>query len=342
MVNPEALLNQMIVAPVAVSLPPLPLDAPIFQALSSALIRWDMLEADVESRSFFSGFSILQTPQAVARAYFIDSRFAGVVARVGSDAVQAISRESFLSLYMSRDATISLYTLDRYAVQSLLEVTTWNLQLDRVVPQASVSAVMSGIEQQNLTSQLLTLGLDWRGLITYHGGVPVLSSYEQAGRTMFQHEALTRIALEATENGTRFAVYSKMGFSSLDQATILSEASFDELVRTWNEIITFCEKRTDSVRGKDTWDLTFRKARLALVDKYPLLDPFLDEVRYTAGVLIVSRPSKALFDGLVAVYLETLTMLGIPPQALYSLLSPIRDKHLRLWRAAGLEVICPL
>jgi hypothetical protein len=341
-VNPEAQLTQMVLTPMAFALPPVPLDAPIFQALSSALIRWDMLEADVESRSQFSGFSILRTPQGVARAYFIDSRLAGVIGQVGNEAGQPLSRDNFLALYMNREASISLYTLDRYAVQSLLEVTNWDLQLERVVPQASVSAIMASMTQQNLTGQLLTLGTDWRGIMTYNNGTPVLVSYEQAGRVLFQQEAQTRIALESTEDGTRFAVYSKNDFSNLDQNTILSETSFDELTRTWNDILSFCEKRTDSVRGKDTWDLAFRKARLLVVDRYPILDPFLDDLRYTAGLLIVSRPSKELFEGLVAAYLETLKQLQISPEALYPLIVPIRDKYRRLWRAAGLEVICPL
>jgi hypothetical protein len=340
--NPETQFSQSGITPLAFSLPPVPLDAPIFQSLSSALIRWDMLEADVESRSQFSGFSLLRTPQAVARAYFVDSRFAGVLAQIGQEPVQALSRESFFALYMHREATISLYTLDRYAVQSLLEVTTWFKQLERTVPQGSLSATMAACEQQNLTGQLLVLGLDWRGVVTYNTGVVVLSSFEQVGKTLFGQEALTRIALEATEDGTQFALYSKTSFSTLDQDTILGEASFDELTRTWNEILNFCESRTDAVRGKETWDNAFRKARLSLVDNYPILDPFLDELRYTASVLIIARPSKELFEGLVATYLETLKLLSIPPQALFTLLAPIRDKHRRLWRAAGLEVVCPL
>ena len=339
--NPAIQSTLYFLPAVAFALPPLPLDAPIFQTLSSALIRWDMLEADVESRSQFSGFAVLQTPQALARAYFIDSRFAGVIAQVGAE-VQVLSHESFLALYTNRDATISLFTLDRYAVQSLLESSQWQKQFERVVPQASVSALMSSIGQQNLTGQLMALGADWRGVVTYNQGAPVLSSFEQGGRLLFQQEALTRIALEATEDGTRFAIYSKTGFSSLDQDTLLGATSFDEVVRTWNEIIAFCESRTDSVRGKDTWDNAFRAARLSLVDRYSLLDPFLDDLRYTAGMLIVSRPSRELFEGLVATYLETLKSLSIPPSALYPLLAPIRDKHRRLWRAAGLEVVCPL
>jgi hypothetical protein len=341
-VNLEKQLNQLSFGAAAFALPPVPLTSPIFQALSSALIRWDMLEADVESRSQFSGFSVLRTPTSLARAYFIDSRLAGVIGQVGNEPGFSMSRENFLALYMNREASISLYTLDRYAVQSLLEVGTWELQLERVVPQASVSAIMSSIEQQSLTGQLLTLGDDWRGVLTYNNGVPVLASFEQAERVLFQHEAQTRIALESTEDGTRFGVYSKRGFSSLDQTTILSETSYDELIRAWNDILSFCEKRTDSVRGKDTWDLSFRAARLVVVDRYPSLDPFLDELRYTAGLLIVSRPSKELFEGMVAAYLETLKQLKIPPEALYPLLTPIRDKYHRLWRAAGLEVICPL
>lgn len=320
----------------------MPLDAPIFQALSSALIRWDMLEADVESRSQFSGFSVLRTPQAIARAYFVDSRFAGVLAQVGQDPIQALSRESFFALYMHREATISLYTLDRYAVKSLLEVTTWSKQLERTVPQASLTATMASCEQQNLTGQLLVLGADWRGVLTYNMGIVVLASFEQVGKTLFGQEAQTRIALEATEAGTQFALYSKNAFATLDQDTILSESSYDQVTRAWNEILHFCENRTDSVRGKETWDNAFRRARLALVDKYPDLDPFLDNLRYTAGVLIISRPSTELFEGLVATYLETLSLLSIPATALFSLLAPIRDKHRRLWRAAGLEVVCPL
>jgi hypothetical protein len=338
----EAQFMQSSITPVAFALPPVPLDAPIFQALSSALIRWDMLEADVESRSQFSGFSLLRTPQAVARAYFVDSRFAGVLAQVGQDPIQALSRESFLALYMNREATISLYTLDRYAVQSLLEVPTWFKQFERTVPQASLTATMASVEQQNLTGQILVLGADWRGVITYNAGLVVLSSFEQVGKTLFGQEALTRIALEATELGTQFALYSKTSFATLDQDTILGEASFDELTRTWNEILNFCENRTDAVRGKETWDNAFRKARLSLVDKYPILDPFLDELRYTVGVLIISRPSRELYEGLVATYLETLKLLSIPTQALFPLLTPIRDKHRRLWRAAGLEAVCPL
>ncbi|MFN3266143.1 MAG: hypothetical protein ACK41E_04810 [Deinococcales bacterium] len=340
--NPEAQFSPSSLAPLAFALPPVPLDAPIFQALSSALIRWDMLEADIESRNQFSGFAVLCTPQAVARAYFVDSRFAGVLAQVGQDPVQALSRESFLSLYMHREATISLYTLDRYAVKSLLEVTTWSKQFERTVPQASLTATMASCEQQNLTGQLLVLGLDWRGVLTYNMGSVVLASFEQVGKTLLGQEAQTRIALEATETGTQFALYSKNAFSTLDQDTILTESSYDELIRTWNEILNFCESRTDAARGKETWDNAFRQARLALVDTYPDLDPFLDNLRYIAGVLIISRPSTEVFEGLVATYLETLKLLSIPAPALFPLLTPIRDKHRRLWRAAGLEVVCPL
>ncbi len=340
--NPEAKFTQSVLSARAFALPPVPVDAPIFQSLSSALIRWDMLEADVQSRSQFSGFSLLQTPQGAARAYFLDSRFVAAVGSIGNELGQMLNRDAFMALYMHREAQISLYTLDRYAVQSLLEIPNWRLDLERVVPQASVSAVMSSVTHQNVTGQMLLLGLDWRGVITYNNGAPVLSSYEQAGRVLFGHEALTRIALESTEDGTRFGIYSQNGFSTVDQETILNETSFDELIRTWNEILAFCENRTDSVRGKDTWDKAFRAARLEVVDRYPLLDPFLDDLRYTVGVLLVQRPSRDLFEGLVAAYLETLKQLGITANALYPLLIPIRDKHRKLWRAAGLEVVCPL
>jgi hypothetical protein len=341
-VNPDARSNQRLLPQRALALPPVPLDAPIFQRLSTALIRWDMLEADVQTRNQFSGFALIESPQVTAHAYFLDSRFVGIVASLGTDLPQLLTKEAFMPMYMHRDAIISLFNLDRYAVQVLLETPSWRLEYERTVPQASVSAVIAAIGVQHYSGQMVLSGADWRGVITLNNGQAVLSSFQQSDKLIFQQEALTRIALESGENGTRFGVFGPRAFSTIDENTILTEASFDEAVRAWNEILGFCEARTDAVRGKDTFDNAFRQARLALVEKHSVLDPFLDEIRFTASVLHVRQPSLEVFEALVPTYLETLRILGIKPEALYALLKPIRDKRLRIWRAAGLEITCPL
>jgi hypothetical protein len=341
-VNPDARSNQKVLPQRALGLPPVPLDAPIFQRLSSALIRWEMLEADVRTRNQFSGFALIESPQVTAHAYFLDSRFVGIVASIGADLPQLLTKEAFMPMYTHREAIISLFNLDRYAVQVLLETPSWRLEYERTVPQASVTAVMAAMSAQQYTGQMLVGGVDWHGVITLNNGQAVLSSFQQNDKLIFQQEALTRIALEAGENGTRFGVFGARAFSTVDEGTVLTDNSFDEVVRTWNEILGFCEARTDAVRGRETFDNAFRQARLALVEKHAVLDPFLDELRFTASVLSVRQPSLEVFEALVPTYLETLRTLGIQPNALYALLKPIRDKHLKIWRAAGLEVVCPL
>jgi hypothetical protein len=341
-VNPDARSNQKVLPQRALGLPPVPLDAPIFQRLSSSLIRWEMLEADVRTRNQFSGFALIESPQVTAHAYFLDSKFVGIVASVGTDLPQLLTKEAFMPMYMHREAIISLFNLDRYAVQVLLETPSWRLEYERTVPQASVSAVMAAMAAQQYTGQMILSGADWRGVITLNNGQSVLSSFQQNDKLIFQQEALTRIALESGENGTRFGVFGARVFSTIDEGATLTASSFDATIRAWNEILGFCEARTDSVRGRETFDNAFRQARLALVEKHPVLDPFLDELRFSASVLTVRQPSSEVFEALVPTYLETLRILGIPPSALYTLLKPIRDKNLKIWRVAGLESVCPL
>lgn len=324
----------------ALLLPPLPTDAPIFKGLSSALIRWDMLESDILSRANFSGFALVESPLLTARAYFLDSKYVAAFAFSDKQA-KPLSRESLISSYSTRDTNISLFTLDRYVVSMLSNASTWILELERTVPQASFNALFSQLGAQRHTGQLIVLDFDWRGVITLMEGQPILSSYESGSVTLYQHEALTRIAIEAEDAGVQLAVYGKGEFALLDQNAILNEGSFEEVVQTWSEIMVFCEARTDAARGKLTFDTHWRAASLSLVERYPELDPFLDEVKFVGSLLTMKRPSPSAFEAMIAAYLETLKRLGVNPAALYPLLMNIRDKHLKIWRAAGLEVICP-
>lgn len=325
----------------ALLLPPLPIDAPIFKGLSSALIRWDMLESDISSRANFSGFALIESPLLTARAYFLDSKFVAAFAFGDGKQAKPLTRETLISSYSTRDTNISLYTLDRYIVAMLSNASTWILELERTVPQASFNALFSQLGAQRHTGQLVVLDFDWRGVITMMEGQPILSSYESGSVTFYQHEALTRIAIEAEDAGVQLAVYGKGEFALLDQNAILNEGSFEEVVQTWAEILAFCEARTDAARGKMTFDTQWRAASLSLVERYPELDPFLDEVKFSNSSLTMRRPSPSAFEALIAAYLETLKRLGVNPGALYPLLMQIRDKHLKIWRAAGLEVICP-
>lgn len=324
----------------ALLLPPLPTDAPIFKGLSSALIRWDMLESDIASRANFSGFALISSPLITARAYFLDSKFVAAYAFNDKQA-KPLTRESLISNYSSRDTNISLFTLDRYVVTLLSSASTWVLELERTVPQASFNALFSQLAAQRHTGQLIVLDFDWRGVITMLEGQPVLSSYESGDITVYQHEALNRIGIEAEDAGVQLAVFGKGEFALLDQNAILTEGSFEEIVQTWSEILVFCEARTDAARGKLTFDTHWRAAGLSLVERYPELDPFLDEVKFNRSTLTMKRPSPSAFEALIAAYLETMKRLGVNPSALYPLLMNIRDKHLKVWRAAGLEVVCP-
>jgi hypothetical protein len=117
------------------------------------------------------------------------------------------------------------------------------------------------------------------------------------------------------------------------------EVTWPMVTAAWSELLAFSERRTDAARGAETFDRTWRESCIALAERYPVLDPFFSDVKYAAGILTVRAQTPTLLEALVEAYKRTLSRLGIPLEALESLVQPIRARHQAVWAAAGLEAL---
>ena len=117
------------------------------------------------------------------------------------------------------------------------------------------------------------------------------------------------------------------------------EVTWPMVMAAWSELLAFSERRTDAARGAETFDRTWRESRIALAERYPVLDPFFADVQYAAGILTVRAQTPILLEALVEAYTRTLARLSIPLEALEPLVQPIRARHQAVWAAAGLEAL---
>jgi hypothetical protein len=117
------------------------------------------------------------------------------------------------------------------------------------------------------------------------------------------------------------------------------EVTWPMVTAAWSELLAFTERRTDAARGSETFDRTWRESCIALAERYPELDPFFADVKYAAGTLNVRVQTPSIIEALIAAYQRSLARLGIPLEALESLVQPIRARHQNAWAAAGLEAL---
>jgi hypothetical protein len=117
------------------------------------------------------------------------------------------------------------------------------------------------------------------------------------------------------------------------------EVTWPMVMAAWSELLAFTERRTNAARGSETFDRTWRESCIALAERYPELDPFFADVKYTAGTLNVRVQTPSIIEALLAAYQRSLARLGIPLEALEPLMQPIRARHQNAWAAAGLEAL---
>jgi hypothetical protein len=333
---------------------PLPTDRVIYRDLPSHVVDWTMLEEDLEHRDGFCGVVEITTDDRVGRVYYLEAQAVGSHVHTAEGWQRSLGVGSVTDLLRDSDARLSVFSLEAAVVRLCIAAPRWNVMRAAPASPALFLEWLDDLELNAHTGELELLTDRGTGSVLLEYGLKVLISFSAPDAPpVFGLEALNmqktaarwseailrvtgRDAQTLNQKPTAHAV-------NRDVASKVPESAIQplEMIAAWRDVLEFTEFRTDSARGKGSFDLVWREVCLELVDRYPQLDPFLDDVRYVAGKLNVSRPSGASFEALGAAYHRVLSKLSIPIAAVRPLLIPLRDRHAAVWREAQLEVLCP-
>lgn len=355
----------------------LPTDRIVYRDLPSHAVDWSMIEEDLSHRSGFSGMIEVLATGISGRVFYLESQ---VIAShlFGMQGFQRVRAPSFVAqLLHDASAKLSVYALDAAVVRLVAATPNWDLQGSVAAKPEVFFEWLDQLELNAGTASIELLGSHGSGFVLFEYGNKVLISFQPAAPgalAVFGIEALNMlktaaswpdatlhllardtttagfsVSVGAAESPNASSVAATPGERSRipsgtesSDKTPSTTASFAEITSAWQAVLEFTEYRIDHARGRGTFDRVWREVCLELVDRYPQLDPFLEDIRYMNGVLSMHRPSIMGVEALGAAYLRTLGKLGIQIEAVRPLLKPICDQYQPAWRAAGLEVVCPL
>jgi hypothetical protein len=317
---------------------PLPTDRVIYRDLPSHVVDWTMLEEDLGHRSGFSGVVEIITSDRMGRVYYLESQAVSSHVHTAEGWQRSLGVGSVTQLLGEADARLSVFSLEAAVVRLCIAAPRWNVQRTASASSALLLEWLDELELNTHTGEI--------ELVTDRGTGSVLLEYGQKVQKTAARwpEAILRVTgRESTTLTSRpMASAPPPAVAQPTANKTPMTARPEEMIEAWREVLEFTEFRTDSARGKGSFDLAWREVCLELVDRYPQLDPFLDDVRYAAGALKVARPFGTSFEALGAAYHRVLSKLNVPITAVRPLLIPLRDRHAPVWREAQLEVVCPL
>jgi hypothetical protein len=332
---------------------PLPSDRVIYRDLPSHVVDWTMLEEDLGHRNGFCGVVEITTSGRVGRVYYLEAQAVGSHVHTDEGWQRTLGAGSVADLLREADARLSVFSLEAAVVRLSIAAPRWNVLRTAVASPAVLLEWLDDLELNAHTGEIELITDRGTGSVLLEYGVKVLISFSAPDAPpVFGLEALNMQKTAARWSEATLRVTGRDS-QTLNQKPAAAQAVADqapepvalktsEIIAAWRDVLEFTEFRTDSARGKGSFDPAWRAVCLELVDRYPQLDPFLDDVRYAAGQLSVSRPSGASFEALGAAYHRVLSKLSIPITAVRPLLIPLRDRHAAVWREAQLEVVCPL
>jgi hypothetical protein len=349
----------------------------VYRDLPSHAVDWSMIEEDLSHRPGFSGMIEVIATGISGRVFYLESQ---VIAShlFGPQGFQRVRASSFVAqLLHDTKAKLSVYAMDAAVVRPVVATPSWDVQRSVVANPAVFFEWLDQLELNAGTASIELLGSRGSGFVLFEYGNKVLICFQAAtpgASAVFGMEALNMHKMAArwpdatlhllARDTTTAGFSASFGASSAGIAESSSGAPkaraaapsgtqssdktpsgtvlFPDMIAAWQAVLEFTEYRMDHARGQGTFDQVWREVCLELVDRYPQLDPFLEDIRYQNGVLSMHRPSGTGIEALSVAYLRTLGKLGIQIEAVRPLLKPIRDRHQPVWRAAGLEVVCPL
>ncbi len=334
---------------------PLPSDRVVYRDLPSHVVDWTMLEEDLEHRSGFSGVVEITTNDRVGRVYYLEAQAVGNHVHTALGWQRSLGAGNVTDLLREADARLSVFALEAAVVRSCIAAPRWTVMRTAPASPALFLEWLDDLELNAHTGELELVTDRGTGSVLVEYGLKVLISFSAPDAPpVFGLEALN-MQKTATRWPEAMLRVTGRDAQTLNQTPTAPAVNRDvaaqspvaaaqplEMIAAWRDVLEFTEFRTDSARGKGSFDLVWREVCLELVDRYPQLDPFLDDVRYVAGKLHVSKPSAASFEALGAAYYRVLSKLNIPIAAVRPLLIPLRDRHAAVWREAQLEVVCPL
>ena len=337
---------------------PLPTDRVIYRDLPSHVVDWTMLEDDLTNRGGFCGVVEIVTGERLGRVYYLESQAVGSHVLMADGWHRALGAGSASDLLREPDARLSVYALETAVARLSIGAANWNLLR---TAQASPALLLEWLDELEVNAHTGELELQTdrgTGSVLLEYGLKVLISFSAPDAPpVFGLDALNMLKIASRWQEAVLRVLGRENPTTASQVAAPAPAAQPDakpqvaqnpqarpadLIAAWREVLEFTEYRTDSARGKGSFDAAWRAVCLELVDRYPQLDPFLEDVRYASGKLSILRPNGAAFEALGAAYHGVLGKLSIPSAAVRPLLIPLRDKYLTVWREAQLEVVCPL
>lgn len=322
-----------------------------------------MLEDDLGNRGGFSGVVEITTRDRLGRVYYLESQAVGSHVLSLDGLQRALGKGIVAELLREAEALLSVYALEPAVARLSIAAPNWSVLRSAPATPALLLEWLDELELNAHTGEFELATDRGIGSILFEYGQKVLISFSAPDAppvfgldALSMHKIAARwpdalLSVIGRETATVTSATPKASTPAASPVAAPQVAvvpspppSFqpEEIIAAWREVLEFTEYRTDSARGKGQFDLAWREVCLGLVDRYPQLDPFLEDVRYRSGKLIVSRPTSASFEALGAAYTRVLAKLNVPSAAVRPLLVPLRDKHASVWREARLEVVCPL
>jgi len=258
----------------------LPKGKHIYENLNTSFTDFEKLLADLKHDRLtgavqvvfwdFEGILFLDAGTIVNASAEIDGAI-----KVAQEALNAL-----LKKVKEKDGTISVYSLPADLVTLLASST------NREVLHKELDSDFTNLEklleklrdiQHSGYLEIVTTSGVHQATIFFQGGEPLKSILSLNAETVVKSGIHTQIAHLAREKGMLFNVY-RAGIGSM-AGNQLSENDAVAVLNFWAQALSIAEKRYPP--GK--FMPFFKQLLIEKADRYPFLDPFVDDFQYTTG-----------------------------------------------------------
>ncbi len=323
-------------------LPRLPRGDAIFEAVPSAIIDWDKLEAHILRRANFHGYIEVLSPQAHLQMLFVDSvrQHTRLMSETITDPRQI-------------DGLLALYPLDpRLAQQAVKLNGALLLDLHALLQTRGLTGTVFHLVDIGASGLLRLQASDALSVaeIYFDRGQPFALSADQGFTSVTSIDGLGMM-IARFEGKTSSATFAQTDapLRPLEASVVVSQSAglvLEQILPAWSELM----RRVRGLVDAATFDRAWRETSVALADDHPILDPFIGELTWKdssgkPALQLHADPKEtstesfmtSLVEGLSTGVQQTTARLKLSPQRLQEILNLTSLE--REYPRAGLERI---
>ncbi len=288
----------------------LPKGEAVYEHLSTSFANFGELLLDLRSNAH-TGYIEIGYWQYSA-VLFMDSGTVVNAVEETADGGKTTGRRAVMSILekaKEKEGTVSVYALRPDMVSTLAGVVKSKVVYENLTTEfTDLDRLIAKLRDEGHTGFIEVKTNDGKadGVILLQAGEPVESIFSTGGNAVSGNGVLPRIVQAAAAAGATFNVHRTANERALGESEeIMAGFDLPDLVSVWEKLISGAEEIISEELGGNVFLDAFKDTLIDKADKYPFLDPFAGEFKYSRGRIkytgsTATRFSEAVGDCLTS------------------------------------------